>query len=62
MTDHRYASVDRAPDDRGHIAVCSCGWKGPVMTTAGLAGTTWDEHCRRATDVARSTEPPAPGR
>lgn len=28
-------------------AVCSCGWRGDPMPSAGLAGTSWDMHAEK---------------
>jgi hypothetical protein len=56
MIDHRYVRAERSSEHRGLYAVCSCGWRSDVTTTAGLAGTMWDQHREASIDPA-DTEP-----
>lgn len=29
---------------RGHVAVCTCGWRSRPAGSAGLVGALWDAH------------------
>jgi hypothetical protein len=40
--EHRFKGIES--DAKGHRAVCSCGWRSDHFSTAGLAGSVWDEH------------------
>jgi tRNA(Ile2) C34 agmatinyltransferase TiaS len=40
--DHTWLGYEQ---DRGRFcARCSCGWRSRSATSAGIAGTYWDEH------------------
>lgn len=40
--DHRWLGYEQ---DRGRFAVvCTCGWRSRTASSAGVAGTYWDEH------------------
>ena len=43
MAEHRYVGVE-AGSRRGVVAVCACGWRSAPFSSAGLAGSAWDEH------------------
>lgn len=58
MSDHRYVRVEPTSDSRRHLAVCSCGWKSAPTTTAGMAGTAWDQHRDTAAAQTASFDPP----
>jgi hypothetical protein len=45
--EHRNAGVDSTHDRGGRVrfvATCTCGWRSTPVTTAGMAGSAFDEH------------------
>lgn len=42
MTDHRSYHTDA--NEKGIMAVCSCGWKSSRYSAGGIAGAVWDAH------------------
>ena len=33
-------------------AACACGWRSPLLSTAGMAGTAYDRHAADPDDVS----------
>jgi hypothetical protein len=47
--EHRWLGYEN-PSPGRFVAICSCGWRSPSYTSAGLAGTACDAHLAEVVD------------
>jgi hypothetical protein len=47
--EHRWLGYEN-PSPGRFVAICSCGWRSPSYTSAGLAGTACDAHLAEVAD------------
>jgi len=50
--EHRWLGYEN-PSSGRFVAICSCGWRSPSFTSAGLAGTACDAHLAEVVDSNR---------